>query len=124
MVLSLFLAPLVSSARSMHCPAGPLVLGPSNVELLSAGTRTKTNQYSVTEYDTVVHKGEMQMPSVWFSYDISPISVTISETRKSFAHLLTRFCAVVGGVFAVTGTPWAGHHAPNIVPVLDLFLQL
>ncbi|EIE27037.1 DUF1692-domain-containing protein [Coccomyxa subellipsoidea C-169] len=69
----------------------------------SAGTRTTTNQYSVTEYDTVVHKGEMQMPSVWFSYDISPISVTISEIRKSFAHLLVRFCAVVGGVFAVTG---------------------
>lgn len=67
------------------------------------GTRTKTHQYSVTEYDTVVHKGEMQMPSVWFAYDISPISVTITETRKSFAHLLTRLCAVVGGVFAVTG---------------------
>jgi hypothetical protein len=98
--------------------------GPSNVELLSAGTRTKTNQYSVTEYDTVVHKGEMQMPSVWFSYDISPISVTISETRKSFAHLLTRFCAVVGGVFAVTGDPWARHHASINVPVLDLPLQL
>ncbi|CAK0737592.1 hypothetical protein CVIRNUC_000938 [Coccomyxa viridis] len=65
--------------------------------------RTKTHQYSVTEYDTVVHKGEMQMPSVLFIYDLSPISVTITETRKSFAHLLVRVCAVVGGVFAVTG---------------------
>ncbi len=77
--------------------------GHTDNEQWSAGTRTTTNQYSVTEYDTVVHKGEMQMPSVWFSYDISPISVTISEIRKSFAHLLVRFCAVVGGVFAVTG---------------------
>ncbi|CAL5218347.1 g7 [Coccomyxa viridis] len=67
------------------------------------GKSTKTNQYSVTEYDTIVHKGEMQMPSVMFMYDMSPISVTITETRKSFAHLLVRFCAVVGGVFAVTG---------------------
>lgn len=75
------------------------------------GTRTKTHQYSVTEYDTVVHKGEMQMPSVWFAYDISPISVTITESRKSFAHLLTRLCAVVGGVFAVTGElPMASSH--------------
>ena len=57
----------------------------------------------MTEYDTVVHKGEMQMPSVLFMYDMSPISVTITETRKSFAHLLVRFCAVVGGVFAVSG---------------------
>lgn len=57
----------------------------------------------MTEYDTIVHKGEMQMPAVLFIYDISPISVTITETRQSFAHLLVRFCAVVGGVFAVTG---------------------
>lgn len=71
---------------------------------LHAGKTTKTNQYSVTEYDTIVHKGEMQMPAVMFMYDMSPISVTITETRKSFAHLLVRFCAVVGGVFAVTGT--------------------
>ena len=71
---------------------------------MHAGKSTKTNQYSVTEYDTIVHKGEMQMPSVMFMYDMSPISVTITETRKSFAHLLVRFCAVVGGVFAVTGT--------------------
>lgn len=57
----------------------------------------------MTEYDTAVHKGEMQMPSVWFIYDISPIMATITESRRSFAHLLTRLCAVVGGVFAVTG---------------------
>jgi hypothetical protein len=63
----------------------------------------KTNQYSVTEYDTPVHKGEMQMPAVWFIYDISPITATITESMRSFAHLLTRICAVVGGVFAVTG---------------------
>ena len=58
----------------------------------------------MTEYDTIVHKGEMQMPSVMFMYDMSPISVTIKEIRSSFTHLLVRFCAVVGGVFAVTGT--------------------
>ena len=70
---------------------------------VGTGKRTKTHQYSVTEYDTVVHKGQMQMPSVLFIYDLSPISVTITETRKSFAHLLVRVCAVVGGVIAVTG---------------------
>lgn len=72
---------------------------------VGTGKRTKTHQYSVTEYDTVVHKGQMQMPSVLFIYDLSPISVTITEARKSFAHLLVRVCAVVGGVFAVTGAP-------------------
>lgn len=58
----------------------------------------------MTEYDTVVHKGEMQMPSVWFVYDMSPIAVSMTQTRKSIGHLLTRICAVIGGVFAVTGT--------------------
>ena len=72
---------------------------------MGTGKRTKTHQYSVTEYDNVVHKGQMQMPSVLFIYDLSPISVTITETRTSFAHLLVRVCAVVGGVFAVTGMP-------------------
>jgi hypothetical protein len=69
-----------------------------------AGHSTKANQCSVTEYDTIVHKGEMQMPSVWFVYDMSPIAVTIRQTRRSLGHLLTRICAVIGGVFAMTGT--------------------
>lgn len=61
------------------------------------------NQYAVTEYYTPVHKGDAHMPAVWFVYDISPISVSIARSRRSLAHLLVRGCAVVGGVFAVTG---------------------
>ncbi|KAK9808959.1 hypothetical protein WJX72_007060 [[Myrmecia] bisecta] len=67
------------------------------------GRHIPANQYAVTEYYSALHKGEMQLPAVWFMYDFSPITVTISEKRRSFLHLLTRLCAVVGGVFAVTG---------------------
>ncbi|KAK9834322.1 hypothetical protein WJX81_007031 [Elliptochloris bilobata] len=67
------------------------------------GKRLQGNQYAVTEYYTPVHKGDTHMPAVWFVYDISPISVSIARTRRSLAHLLVRCCAVVGGVFAVTG---------------------
>lgn len=76
-----------------------------------AGKVLNTNQYSVTEYDSPATTGDLQLPSVWFLYDLSPVTVTIAQTRRSILHLLTRFCAVVGGVFAVTG----GHHAQGFV---------
>ncbi|KAL9319502.1 hypothetical protein ACSQ67_011341 [Phaseolus vulgaris] len=41
--------------------------------------------------------------TVYFLYDLSPITVTIKEERRSFLHFITRLCAVLGGTFAVTG---------------------
>ena len=37
------------------------------------------------------------------SYDLSPIKVVIVEQRSSFLHFLTNVCAIVGGVFTVSG---------------------
>lgn len=71
--------------------------------LLGPGRNLDTNQYSVTEYFSPVHKGQQMMPAVWFMYDMSPILVTVHEARFSLGHLLVRLCAVIGGVFAVTG---------------------
>ena len=62
-----------------------------------------SNQYSLTEYYSPVHKGEVQLPAIYFLYDLSPIMVAIKDARASFAHLLVRLCAVIGGVFAITG---------------------
>lgn len=42
-------------------------------------------------------------PAVYFLYDLSPITVTIKEERRSFLHFITRLCAVLGGTFALTG---------------------
>ena len=36
-------------------------------------------------------------------YDLYPITVHIKAGVRSYGHFLTRICAVVGGVFAVTG---------------------
>ena len=44
----------------------------------------------------------MQMPAVFFVFDLAPIHMTIRDSRN-FLHFLVRICAVVGGVFAVTG---------------------
>ena len=70
---------------------------------MCTGRGVSTNQFSVTEYDEPAPEGSMQLPAVWFLYDLSPISVDIRERHQSFLHFLTRICAVIGGGFAVTG---------------------
>jgi len=73
--------------------------------LTAAGKILHSNQYSLTEYYSPVHKGEVQLPAIYFLYDLSPIMVTVKDARGGLAHLLVRICAVVGGVFAITGKP-------------------
>ncbi|XP_009787019.1 uncharacterized protein LOC107800400 [Nicotiana tabacum] len=62
-----------------------------------------TNQFSVTEYFSPINEFDRTWPAVYFLYDLSPITVTIREERRSFLHLITRLCAVLGGTFALTG---------------------
>lgn len=70
------------------------------------GRATRSNQFSVTENfreaaDAQV--GGRSLPGVFFFYDLSPIKVRIQEQRASFLHFLTNVCAIVGGIFAVSG---------------------
>ncbi|XP_047169248.1 endoplasmic reticulum-Golgi intermediate compartment protein 3 [Vigna umbellata] len=62
-----------------------------------------TNQFSVSEYYSPINQYDRTWPAVYFLYDLSPITVTIKEERRSFLHFITRLCAVLGGTFAVTG---------------------
>eukprot|EP01018_Ginkgo_biloba_P027158 Gb_22354 [translate_table: standard] len=62
-----------------------------------------TNQFSVTEYFVPLKESDRSWPAVYFLYDLSPITVTIKEERRSFSHFITRLCAVLGGTFALTG---------------------
>jgi len=43
------------------------------------------------------------LPSAVFFYDISPMQVVVKEKSKTFASFLTQMCAIIGGVFTVTG---------------------
>ena len=49
------------------------------------------------------HCFHLVFAAVYFLYDLSPITVTIKEERRSFLHFITRLCAVLGGTFALTG---------------------
>jgi hypothetical protein len=45
----------------------------------------------------------MMLPGVFFIYDLSPIKISYHDTSESFLHFIVSMCAVVGGVFVVSG---------------------
>ncbi|XP_047342148.1 endoplasmic reticulum-Golgi intermediate compartment protein 3-like [Impatiens glandulifera] len=68
------------------------------------GQTIQTNQFSVTEHFIGAEAGRtMSLPGVFFFYDLSPIKVTFTEQHISFLHFLTNVCAIVGGVFTISG---------------------
>ncbi|MBA0596048.1 hypothetical protein Gorai_012891, partial [Gossypium raimondii] len=69
-----------------------------------SGHTIQSNQFSVTEHFKGAEVGRLQsLPGVFFFYDLSPIKVTFTEQHVSFLHFLTNVCAIVGGVFTVSG---------------------
>ncbi|KAJ8530841.1 hypothetical protein K7X08_023722 [Anisodus acutangulus] len=69
-----------------------------------SGHTIQSNQFSVTEHFKGADVGRFQsIPGVFFFYDLSPIKVTFTEEHVSFLHFLTNVCAIVGGVFTVSG---------------------
>jgi len=63
-----------------------------------------TNQFSVTEhFKALKGDGGHGLPGVFFMYELSPIMIKFTESRKSFPHFLTGVCAIIGGVFTVAG---------------------
>ncbi|KAM6553362.1 hypothetical protein CsatB_014124 [Cannabis sativa] len=69
-----------------------------------SGQVIQSNQFSVTEHIRTSEYGNIQfLPGVFFFYDLSPIKVTFAEEYISFLHFLTNVCAIVGGVFTVSG---------------------
>ncbi|CAM6082878.1 unnamed protein product [Calypogeia fissa] len=62
------------------------------------------NQFSVTEHVKGPEAGSGRtLPGVFFFYDLSPIKVNFTHERTSFLHFLTNLCAIIGGMFTVSG---------------------
>lgn len=57
-------------------------------------------------------------------YDLSPITVTITEKRRNFFHFLTRLCAVLGGTFALSGEKKSLFFALSIAIYFFVILQV
>ncbi|WOL19599.1 endoplasmic reticulum-Golgi intermediate compartment protein 3 isoform X1 [Canna indica] len=98
--------PLDETTRILHDTSGTfkyyIKIVPTEYRYLSKEV-LPTNQFSVTEYFVPKRANDRLWPAVFFLYDLSPITVTIKEERRSFLHFLTRLCAVLGGTFALTG---------------------
>ncbi|KAG9393183.1 Endoplasmic reticulum vesicle transporter [Carpediemonas membranifera] len=93
-----FASPLANTLREDHaggmCQRYFLQVVPT--DLGSA----ETYQYSVTESASQAD-GKKSMPGVFFSYDFSPIMVTVTRQRETLFRFLTLSCGIVGGVISV-----------------------
>ncbi|XP_023337737.1 endoplasmic reticulum-Golgi intermediate compartment protein 3 [Eurytemora carolleeae] len=69
------------------------------------GSTFITNQFSVTKHTKVISAfmGESGMPGIFFNYELAPVMVKYSEKKKSFGHFASGLCAIIGGVFTVSG---------------------
>jgi hypothetical protein len=70
------------------------------------GSTFVTNQFSVTRHSKVVSAffGDGSgMPGIFFSYELAPMMIKYSEKQKSLGHFLSSLCAIIGGVFTVSG---------------------
>ncbi|XP_057954835.1 uncharacterized protein LOC131148894 [Malania oleifera] len=98
--------PLDGTVRILHGTSGTfkyyIKIVPTEYRYISREI-LPTNQFSVTEYFSPMNEYDRTWPAVYFLYDLSPITVTIKEERRSFLHFITRLCAVLGGTFALTG---------------------
>lgn len=43
------------------------------------------------------------LPGIFFVYDLSPFMIEVQRSRPPLSHLLTKLCAIVGGVVSVMG---------------------
>ncbi|CAL0317875.1 unnamed protein product [Lupinus luteus] len=66
------------------------------------GHTIQSNQFSVTEHSRTGDRIQY-VPGVFFFYDLSPIKVVSTLEHNSFLHFVTNVCAIVGGVFTVSG---------------------
>ena len=54
-------------------------------------------------YNSYAEHGIQEMPSMHFRYDLSPITVEYKLLKETFLNFIINICAILGGVFTVTG---------------------
>lgn len=92
---------LVSGARASLAAWVGSWIGLGGSEALAL----RSAQYSATEFTAATDPTSVMMtpPGVIFRFDFSPVMVMRKERSRTIAQLLTSVCAILGGVFAVSG---------------------
>ena len=64
------------------------------------GEEVNKYQYTANSFSDYVYNG---LPTLFFKYDLSPITIEYKYTRMSFLTFLINIFAILGGVFTVAG---------------------
>lgn len=64
------------------------------------GNKYSAHQFTSNSNEVVTN---VSVPTIYFRYDISPILVKIEQTHDSFFHFFIQICAIIGGMYTVTG---------------------
>lgn len=64
------------------------------------GVSYYANQFT---YNANELHSNMMLPAVYFRFDMSPITVKYKTYKENFLHFLIQLCAIIGGIFTVTG---------------------
>lgn len=71
------------------------------------GSKVKNNKnvlvYQMVQSSQVMQYSDDTIPEARFSYNLSPMSVTVTKKEKRFYEFITSICAVIGGTFTVVG---------------------
>jgi len=77
------------------------------------GSRTATNQFSVTRHEKALSQMSSRLPGINFHFEIAPIAVIKMETRRSAVHFATSVCAIIGGVWTISSILDSFIHKTN-----------
>ena len=76
-----------------------LKIVPAKYKYLSGDEENKY-QYTANSFADFVYNG---LPSLYFKYDLSPITIEYKYTKMSFLTFMINIFAILGGVFTVAG---------------------
>jgi hypothetical protein len=65
----------------------------------------KGNTYYVNQFTSNSNElnSGRNLPAVYFRFDMSPVTVKFWQYKDNFLHFLIQICAIIGGIFSVTG---------------------
>jgi len=64
------------------------------------GKEYYVNQFTSNSNEVVA---QMSLPTIFFRFEFSPVTVKYWQYKENFLHFLIQICAIIGGIFSVTG---------------------
>ena len=102
------------TAQALHRLAGTRVVAPgfnSSAEhflrvvpsRFAFRNRYEVSTFQYTSESAAVERADSALPTVSFSFDVSPLGLLSREVQRPVYHLVTNIFAIIGGVFTLAG---------------------